>query len=686
MYETGKANTISKENTYVASTNTIKGDKDMDIEQKVVNTIRGLAADTVQKANSGHPGAPMGMAPLASALWFDVLRHNSDDSKWPNRDRFVLSSGHASSLIYVLLHLSGYGVTTEDLKQFRQLDSITPGHPEYGKTNGVEVSTGPLGQGVANAVGFAIAETMLAEHFNRPGYPVVDHRTYAICGDGCMMEGISSEACSLAGTLGLSKLTLIYDDNEISIEGNTDIAFRENVGARFEAYNWNVIRVADGNDRAQVLAALQEAKNSDRPTLIICPTKIGFGCPAKEGTPGAHGEPLGVDNVIATKKNLGLPEEPFAVDPEVYDWCDHKMDRGIQDEAEWQALFAKYREEYPELAEEWDNWHNTELPLDIINNKELWKFEGKMATRATSGEMIQRLTAILPNLVGGSADLAPSNKTNIKGGGDYSAENRAGRNLHFGVREHAMAAIVNGMVLHGGLRVFCGTFFVFSDYMKHAMRMAAIMKLPVTYVLTHDSIGVGEDGATHQPIEQLATLRAMPGILTFRPADGYETAAGWMTALSDGRPTALVLTRQNLPQYEHKNDDVMRGGYILADSDKETPDVLLIASGSEVEQAMEAKEMLRAEKIDARVVSMPCMERFLEQSDAYKDRVLPKKVRARVAIEAGATQPWYRFVGLDGAVIGLDRYGDSAPAGLLFKKYEFTAMHVVEMAKKVLGR
>ncbi len=658
----------------------------MSIEQKTVNTIRGLAADTVQKANSGHPGAPMGMAPMASALWFDVLRHNPADPRWENRDRFVLSSGHASSLLYVLLHLGGYGLSIEDLKQFRQFGSRTPGHPEYGKTSGIEVTTGPLGQGVANAVGFAIAETFLAEHFNRPGFPVVDHRTYAICGDGCMMEGISSEAASLAGTLNLNKLTLLYDDNEISIEGNTDIAFREDVGARFAAYGWNVIRVADGNDRQQVLKALEKSRSSEHPTLIICPTKIGFGCPAKEGTPSAHGEPLGEENVLATKRALGLPEEPFTVDEDVYAWCAQKLSRGAVEENSWKQMMERYAAEYPELAEEWKQWHRFGLDDKILNNKDLWKFEGKIATRATSGEMIQRLSALLPNLVGGSADLAPSNKTNIKGGGDFGPENRSGRNFHFGVREHAMAAIVNGMVLHGGLRVFCGTFFVFSDYMKHAMRMAAIMGLPVTYVLTHDSIGVGEDGATHQPIEQLATLRATPGLLTFRPADGFETAAGWITALSDSRPTALVLTRQGLPQYEHANRDALKGGYILADSEKAFPDVILIASGSEVEQAMGARELLKAQNIDARVVSMPCMELFLEQSAGYQDQVLPPSVRARVAIEAAATQPWYRFVGLDGAVIGLDRFGDSAPAGLLFKKYHFTAEHVAEVAAGLISK
>ena len=658
----------------------------MDIRQKTINNIRTLAADTVQKANSGHPGAPMGMAPMAYAVWIKEMKHNPKNPAWKDRDRFVLSSGHASSLIYTMLHLTGYGLTLDDMKQFRQWGSKTPGHPEYRHTVGVETTTGPLGQGVANAVGFAIAETMMAAHFNRPGYPVVDHRVYAFCGDGCMMEGISSEAASLAGTLELGKLTLLYDDNEISIEGSTDIAFKEDVGKRFEAYGWQVIRLKDGNDVDAVCAAIEEGKKDPRPTLIVCPTKIGFGCPAKEGKSSAHGEPLGVDNVLETKRNLGMPEDSFCVLPEVYAHVQEEMAKNEKAEREWDALFAAYCKEYPDLAAEWEQWHNPELPDDVMLNDDLWKWEGKMATRATSGEMINRLARLLPNLVGGSADLAPSNKTNIKDGGDYSAQNRAGRNLHFGVREHAMAAICNAIALHGGLRVFCGTFFVFSDYMKHAMRMSAIMKLPVTYVLTHDSIGVGEDGATHEPVEQLAGLRAIPDLLVFRPADGKETTAAWLTALTSGLPTCLVLTRQNLPQYENSGCEAMKGGYILADSEKETPDVVLIASGSEVEQMMGAREELKKENIDARVVSMPCMELFLKKDQAYQDSVIPPAVRARVAMEAGVTMPWYRFTGLDGKVIGIDRFGASAPYSILFKEFGFTVENAVKAAKEVLGK
>ena len=659
----------------------------MDISAKTINTIRVLSADMVQQANSGHPGAPMGMAPMAYALWLHRMKHNGHNPAFADRDRFVLSSGHASALEYSLLHLTGYGLTMDDLKQFRQLGARTPGHPEYRRTPGVETTTGPLGQGIANAVGFAIAETMLAAHFNREGFPVVDHRTYAICGDGCMMEGIGAEAASLAGTLALGKLTLLYDDNEISIEGDTDIAFRENVGERFRAYGWQVHQVADGNDWRQVLAALEEAaKNETRPALIICPTHIGYGCPAKEGKASAHGEPLGEDNLLAAKAQLGMPADRFRVDEDVYAHCAQLMEKGARAEADWQRMFDAYCAEYPELAQEWAVWHQTELPDEVLLNDKLWQFDGKMATRSASGDIINQLARLLPNLVGGSADLGPSNKTAIRDGGDYSAENRAGRNLHFGIREHAMAAICNGMVLHGGLRVFCGTFFVFSDYMKHAMRMAALMKLPVTYVLTHDSIGVGEDGATHQPVEHLAGLRATPGIVTFRPADAHETAAGWLTALTCGKPTALILSRQNLPLYENSDGRAMKGAYVLSDSQNAVPQVILMASGSEVEQMMGAQALLRAEGVDARVVSMPSMELFLAQSAEYQESVLPSSVRARVSMEAGATMPWYRFVGLDGVALGMDHYGDSAPAAQLFKAYGFTAEHAAQAARDLLAR
>ncbi len=657
----------------------------MTISQKTINTIRVLAADTVQKANSGHPGAPMGMAPMAYAVWAEAMNHNPLNPSWKNRDRFVLSAGHASALMYTLLHLFGYGLTMDDLKSFRQWGSKTPGHPEYRHTTGVETTTGPLGQGVANAVGFAIAETMLAEKFNRPGFPVVDHYTYAFAGDGCMMEGISGEAASLAGTLKLGKLILFYDDNEISIEGSTDIAMQEDVGARFAAYGWHVQHVKDGNDAGQIVAAISSAKADDRPSLIVVPTTIGFGSP-KAGKSSAHGEPLGVENVAEAKKCLGMPEESFYVLPEVYEHMAEIQKKGVSLEEEWNKLFATYAETYPELAEEWNVWFDSELPKELLEDKSLWEFPAKMATRNTSFEMINRLADKLPNLVGGSADLAPSTKTLIKNGGDYSAENRGGRNLHFGVREHAMAAIANGMALHGGLRVYCATFFVFSDYMKNAIRMSAIMKIPVIYVLTHDSIGVGEDGPTHQPIEHLAGLRAIPDLLVFRPADGPETAAGWLTALKNGLPTCLVLTRQDLPLQPGSGTKAYKGGYVLSDCKKSMPDVVLMASGSEVAPMVEAQKLLSDEGIDARVVSMPCMELFDEQSPAYKESVLPSAIKARVAMEAGVSMPWFKYVGLDGAVLAIDHFGASAPASRLFEAYGFTAQNAAAATKKLLGK
>ena len=656
------------------------------LDTRCINTIRVLAADAVQKANSGHPGAPMGMAPMAYALWQKEMRHSPRNPKWPNRDRFVLSSGHASALLYTLLHLYGYVLTMDDLKAFRQWGSKTPGHPEYGHTVGVETTTGPLGQGVANAVGFAMAEAHLAAKFNRPDFPIVDHYTYAICGDGCMMEGIASEAASLAGTLGLGKLILLYDDNDISIEGNTDIAMREDVPARFVAYGWHVQKVQDGNDADQIAAAVEAAKQDPRPSLIVVPTTIGYGCPAKAGKASAHGEPLGAENLAATKAFLGMSEESFHVDAEVYAHAAEKVEAGAADEQAWNDLFARYAQAYPDLAKEWDLWHADKLPFDFESDADLWSFDGPAATRATSGTVLNKLAKRVPNFFGGSADLAPSNKSDIKGAGDFSKENYAGGNLHFGVREHAMAAICNAIALHGGLRAYAATFFVFSDYMKNAMRLSALMKLPVTYILTHDSIGVGEDGPTHEPIEQLAGLRATPNLLVFRPADGKETTAGWEVALTSGLPTCLVLTRQNLPQYEGSGVAALKGGYVLADSDKPTPDAILLASGSEVEQAMGAKALLKEQGVDARVVSMPCMELFDKQDAAYRESVLPAAVRARVAVEAGATMPWYKYVGLDGAVIGLDHYGASAPAKLLFEQFGFTAQHVCEETLRVLGK
>ena len=657
----------------------------MNKEQMVVNAIRILSAEAVQKANSGHPGMPMGAAPAAYAVWGKQMKHNPADPKWINRDRFVLSSGHGSMLMYSLLHLFGYGLTIEDLKQFRQFGSKTPGHPEYHHTVGVETTTGPLGQGIANAVGMAMAEKHLAAKFNREGFNVVDHYTYCILGDGCMMEGISHEACSLAGTLGLNKLIALYDDNEISIEGDTDIAFREDVPARFRAYGWNVIDVKEGNCWKQIDSALTIAKKSDKPTLVVCHTAIGFGSP-KQGMASSHGEPLGEENLALTKKALEWPcEEPFGVPQQVYDTTAETIKAGAAAQQAWNELVEKYAEAYLDLKAEMDKWFSDELP-DLTKCDDLFAFDKGMATRASSGEVLNRLTKYVPNFFGGSADLAPSNKSNMKGKGDFSAETPEGDNIHFGVREHAMAAICNGIRLHGGLRPYAATFFVFSDYMKNAMRMSSIMDLNVPYILTHDSIGVGEDGPTHQPIEHLAGLRAVPGLIVFRPADSKETAAGWIAALTEKHPVALVLTRQNLPLYENSGVEALKGGYIISDSKKETPDMLLMASGSEVEQCVGAQAILAEQGIDARVISMPSFELFDAQSDEYKESVMPKAVRKRVAVEAAASFGWHKYVGLDGETVTLDHFGASAPAKLLFKEYGFTNENVAAVAKRVFDK
>lgn len=660
------------------------------IDTTCVNAIRVLSADAIQKANSGHPGLPLGAAPVAYELWANHMNHNAKDPKWANRDRFILSAGHGSMLLYSLLHLFGYGLTLDDIKQFRQDDSLTPGHPEYGHTVGVEATTGPLGAGMAMAVGMAMAEAHLASIFNKPGYPVVDHYTYALGGDGCMMEGISSETFSLAGTLGLDKLIIFYDSNNISIEGGTDIAFTENVQERMKAFGFQLLEVADGNDMAAISKAIEEAKaDTEHPSFITVHTQIGYGCPAKQGKASAHGAPLGEDNIIAMKENLGWPStEPFYVPDEVYKHYEELGKKGEEAEAKWQALFAEYAATYPEMKAKWDAFHRDVNAQALLDNEDFWAYEDKpQATRSLSGIMINRLKSIMPQLIGGSADLAPSNKTYMDGEGDFKKGNYSGRNLHFGVRELAMGGITNGFALYGGLRPYAGTFFVFSDYMKPMIRLAALMKLPTTYVLTHDSIGVGEDGPTHEPIEQLAMLRAMPNVNVFRPADATETAAGWyLAATSKQTPTALVLTRQNLPQLSGSSKDALKGGYVLADSTKAVPDAIIIASGSEVELGVNAKEALAKEGIDVRVVSMPCMDLFDKQSDAYKESVLPKAVRARVAVEAGADFGWGKYVGLDGQTIAMTGFGASAPAGILFKKFGFTTEHVAEVVKDVVKK
>ena len=657
-----------------------------ELDNLTINTIRTLSADAIQKSKSGHPGLPLGAASMAYILW-KKMNHNGKNPNWDNRDRFILSAGHGSMLEYSLLHLFGYGLTIEDLKNFRQVGSLTPGHPEYGHTKGVEITTGPLGQGICNAVGMAMAESHLAAKFNRENYNIVDHYSYVIVGDGCLMEGISGEASSLAGTLGLGKLIVLYDSNNISIEGSTDIAFREDVAKRYEAYGWQVLNVADGNDLDAVSEAIDKAKaEKNKPTMIVVKNKIGYGCPAKEGKASAHGEPLGEENVKALKENLGCKQEDFYVPSEVYSNMEELINAGVKKEEEWNKLFESYKEVYPELAAEYTKWMSGEIDKEaLLENKSFWEFDKEMATRQSSGLIINRLKDIIPNLIGGSADLAPSNKTNMADEGDYSAENRLGRNLHFGVREHAMAAIANGMYAHGGLKVYCATFFVFSDYMKGAMRLSSLMKLPVTYVLTHDSIGVGEDGPTHQPIEQLAALRSLPNMTVFRPADSKETAAAWYYAVTNSEtPTSLVLTRQNLPLYEGCPKRALKGGYILKDSEKETPDVILMASGSEVELIHKAADVLKEKGIDARVVSIPSFEIFDAQDAEYKESVMPKKVRARLAVEALSSFGWHKYVGLDGDVISLDHFGASGNAAKLFEQFGFTVDNVVEKAIAVV--
>ena len=655
------------------------------VENMSVNAIRVLAADAVQKANSGHPGLPLGSAAMAYELWANHMNHNPADPKWFNRDRFILSGGHGSTLLYSLLHLFGYGLTKEDLAQFRQWGSLTPGHPEYGHTVGVEATTGPLGAGMGMAVGMAVAEAHLAAVFNKDNYPVVDHYTYVLGGDGCMMEGISSEAFSLAGTLGLSKLIVLYDSNKISIEGGTDIAFTEDVRKRFEAFGFQTLVVEDGNNIEEIGKAIEEAKaDKTRPTMITVKTKIGYGCPAKEGKASAHGEPLGADNVTALKENLGWQsQEPFHVPDEVYANYKEKAKKGAEAEAAWNKLFAEYCEAYPEMKKLWDEYFDESAAEKVLDDENFWSYEDKpQATRNLSGVQINKLKNMLPNLMGGSADLAPSTKTYMSDMGDFSKDNYAGRNMHFGVRELAMTAIGNGMMLHGGLHAFVSTFFVFSDYVKPMARLSAIMGVPLTFVLTHDSIGVGEDGPTHEPIEQLAMLRSLPNFTVYRPCDATETAAAWAYAVTSKKtPTALVLTRQNLPQMAGSSKEALKGAYVIADSAKNVPDAILIASGSEVSLAVDAKAELIKDGIDVRVVSMPSMDVFEQQSDEYKESVLPKSVRKRVAIEALSDFGWGRYVGLDGAYVTMHSFGASAPAATLFKEFGFTVENVVRTVK-----
>lgn len=660
------------------------------IDIKSVNTVRVLSADGIEKAKSGHPGLPLGAAPIAYELFANHMKHNPKNPDWANRDRFILSAGHGSMLLYSLFHLFGYGnLSMDDLKSFRQLDSKTPGHPEYGHTVGVEATTGPLGAGMGMAVGMAMAEAHMASVFNKEGFDIVDHYTFVLGGDGCMMEGISSEAFSLAGTLGLSKLIVFYDSNGISIEGSTDIAFTENVVDRMKAFGFQTIEVEDGNDLAAIGKAVKEAKaDKNRPSFIKINTVIGYGAGKKQGTAGAHGEPLGSEALAALKSGFGFnPEESFKVDADVYENFNKINEKNAKIEEEWNKLFKEYASKYPEDAKKWDNYYS-EINASLIDSDEFWAWDdAPAATRNISGSIINRLKDIFPNLIGGSADLSPSNKTVMNGEGYISKDDYSGRNIHFGVREFAMTAITNGILLHGGLKAYCATFFVFSDYTKPMARLSALMNIPTIFVFTHDSIGVGEDGPTHEPIEQLAMLRSLPNFNTFRPADARETIAAWYAAMvSKSTPTAIVLTRQNLPQLDGSGKKALKGAYIIKEASKSTPDMILIASGSEVSLAIEAATELEKENIFTRVVSMPCMDVFETQSKEYKEEVLPKTVRNRVAIEALSSFGWDRYTGLDGRVISMNSFGASAPQDLLFKKFGFTKENVVATAKEVFNQ
>ncbi|MGD6965192.1 transketolase [Rossellomorea vietnamensis] len=663
-------------------------------DQLAVNTIRTLSIDAIEKANSGHPGMPMGAAPMTYALWSKFMNHNPKNPDWHNRDRFVLSAGHGSMLLYSLLHLSGYDVSMEDLKQFRQWGSKTPGHPEYGHTPGVEATTGPLGQGLAMAVGMAMAERHLASVYNRDNFNVVDHYTYSVCGDGDLMEGISSEAASLAAHLKLGRLVVMYDSNDISLDGELDRSFSEDVAGRFKAYGWQYIRVEDGNDTEAIAKALEEAKSDENhPTLIEVKTVIGYGAPNKSGKSDVHGAPLGEDEMKLTKEAYKWTfEKDFHVPSEVQDRFKEQMvDAGAKKEQEWNELFTQYKAEYPELAAQFLSAMNGELPEGWDKEVPVYEEGSSLASRASSGEVMNSIAKNMPTLIGGSADLAGSNKTMIKNQKDFTPQSYEGRNIWFGVREFGMGAAMNGMALHGGVKVFGGTFFVFSDYLRPAIRLAALMGLPVTYVFTHDSIAVGEDGPTHEPIEQLASLRAMPNLSVIRPADGNETAAAWRTALtSKDKPTALVLTRQNLPTLKGTDakaqTGVEKGAYVVSPAGKEQPDALLLASGSEVSLAVEAQSALIKDGIAVSVISMPSWDRFEEQSKEYRESIIPKAVKKRLALEVGSPLGWDRYSGDEGDILAINGFGASAPGERIMEEYGFTVENVVSRVKALLER
>ncbi len=659
----------------------------VDSDEMIINALKILSAEAVEKAKSGHPGMPLGSAPFIYELWKNHLRFNPSHPDWINRDRFVLSAGHASILLYTLLFAFGFELSIDDLRSFRQRGSKTPGHPEYKHTPGVEATTGPLGQGLANAVGMAIAEEYLAAEFNRPGYNLIDHYTYVLSGDGCMMEGITSEAASLAGTLGLGKLIVFYDSNGITIEGDTQIAFGEDVGKRFEAYKWQVLKVADGKNLQAIDEAIQTAKGErSKPTLIIVTTQIADGAPPKQGTAAAHGEPLGTDALKMLRENCGWAGfEAFWVPDELIANRMAYCQKGSLLQNAWQELFGKYCLEFPVLASEWEIWFGEVDERKLRKTLTSFDFSDQVkATRSASGEIMNRIASDYPNLFGGAADLAPSTKTRLTEKRDFSRDNRFGANLHFGIREHAMAAIGNGIALHGGLIVYCSTFLVFSDYMKGAMRLSALMELPVIYILTHDSIGVGEDGPTHQPVEQIAGLRAIPNMTVVRPADARETAAAWHMALTNQGPTVLVLTRQNVPAIEGTGMDACKGAYIVMDSEKPVPDLILIASGSEVQLALQSGKILRDKGVDVRVVSMPCWEAFESQDEQYRQSVFPKNVHKRLAIEAGTGFGWHKYIGIDGGIVAMDQFGASAPGEIVFEAYGFTVANIVEKAINLL--
>jgi transketolase len=663
-----------------------------EIDMLSIDSIRTLSIDAIEKANSGHPGMPMGAAPMAYTLWTRYMNINPKNPEWFNRDRFVLSAGHGSMLLYSLLHLAGYDLTMDDIKQFRQWGSKTPGHPEFGHTAGVDATTGPLGQGIAMAVGMAMAERHLAAVYNKDNFNIVDHYTYSICGDGDLMEGVSAEAASLAAHLKLGRMIVLYDSNDISLDGDLDKSFSESVEGRFKAYGWQYIRVEDGNNLEEIARAIEEAKtDEDRPTLIEVKTIIGYGSPNLSGKSDVHGAPLGADELKLTKEAYKWTfEEDFHVPSEVYDHFKQQIaDNGEQAEQAWNELFAKYKSEYPELGAQLEKAMKGELVEGWDKDIPVYEEGKSLASRASSGEALNGIAKNLPYLVGGSADLAGSNKTMIKGSGDFFPGSFEGRNIWFGVREFAMGAAMNGMALHGGLKVFGGTFFVFSDYLKPAIRLAALMGLPVTFVFTHDSIAVGEDGPTHEPVEQLAGLRAMPNLSVIRPADGNETAAAWKLSVESTKtPTALVLTRQNLPTIKDtdKNayEGVSKGAYVISPAGKDTADALILAAGSEVGLAVKAQEALASEGIDVAVVSMPSWDRFEQQSKEYKESVIPKSVKKRLGIEMGSSLGWHRYVGDEGEVLAIDTFGASAPGEKIMEEYGFSVNNVVARVKALL--